>query len=1604
MTEKIVRIKIISNHDGKKGLELLNTQLDTADVKVKKLDSTLKSFKAENGDTYTAFAHSIELTSKNYEKLIANIEKAKLALSSSNTISTTIQRPLANKQEIFNTATREKQAKIASQTAIEIARIEGNKILEIKLQLAEKERLINKKTADDLQKLQEKFVTGQITFINSAAERNRILEVEQAAILSANRIANAQIAAHRTVVNAANNNAELQSFRAGNNPTAVNRELQLRAAALRTGNTQLEQEEIRSTHRIEDIRQAYANRLIAIERDLSSRTITLAEARNRRVQAVNNLRNDSISEQVRIAGIRRTEEELAANRRLAESHRTLAQRVFEVVGLYKIYNTVVSNVITAIQGIPRAGIELETTTAALTALTGATSGTASIMQFLEQEANRTGIAIGTVRETFRNFYASTSIAGESLQDTAKMFTNINTVVQALHLPAAKAEGIFNALAQIFNKTKVQSEELVKQLGNLLPGAFAAFAKANSKTTQQLVKEMKAGTVLAHDTILNFTEFYAKQFSLAAALADHGLNANIGRLQTAFTTLQEQLYQLSSGSIISAVQGLTSFIEVIKKDNAETQILGTAVKDVSITLGVLLVGRIALAVKNFFFLTNSFTTAGVAATRFQAILANNPFSLMIAGGLIWYDLLKRIKGKIDENNDAVGKAKQLAKEFYDAQREAQATKVPDLKTVGDLELNVDNNEGIKRTKEALADLYSELKKVKEEKEKYLQLPSILQRQGDKDNFDNLIREKEANILEQERQLSQRRTAERLALEAKAKENVLPIPDLDEATANMENAGEKANMALAAYLRQQQQYVVGYKRVLADFDAYIKSGKTDQKLIPIGRTEEDLKTAETFFEKHNQQIQILTDKFNTEQQQKLDDANNAKLAKQRDFNIKQIEDETANVVKRLQLEKAAYEQQINLAKVNQQPFDQIEANKQLASFDNDITKAKEAGLEKQIKLQNELGIITTTNNIKTNDYIKSNSQLWEQLNKNSKVEGFHQKPTADTGGLRMKYIASELLKAGFSKVGAAGVLGTIRGESNLDPHVINPNDAGQGKHSFGLAQWNRERLDAYKRLHGHALQSVTDTAQALKEQTAFLIHELKGNYSKGVNNVIANAGTDPGKVAIGLRGKAFEGAKGGSESPDAQVRANYARAAYKVVNSLGSGQDSYTKSSELSQETLTEVKRLEQEKLSLSEQRINDTNKYELEQAQYNADKKAAIDDLNNELAKTKGTEREKALAQIDIDYNEKKQALINKGLFSEVAKLDILKRQKQYEVEIVEAKRLYNLEEDRYTKRTEAITRQVQIGQLDQLTGTKNLIIEQKRHLEIQDKITKEWEKQVGLAGTEADKVDFLNEKVNRRKELEQQASGLFVQDTGDYGNLAKNRDTELAGIGQQANAQRTILGQDYPADLQQQSLVAYQFVKDQEVAITDAANQKKMIIEAQYYEGVAALTQEKMTNIGEGFQVMFGKQSAAARAAFAVAKAAAIGEAIMNTYVQATKAAAQTGIMGGIAAGIAIVSGMATVAKIQAQQMPAAHGGLDYVPAEQTYLLNKGERVLSPKQNKDITGYVQNAQKKQQAAQPVQQAKPKVTIHNHWGDDVFDSYVSSDKFESAVYNIIRRNN
>lgn len=105
---------------------------------------------------------------------------------------------------------------------------------------------------------------------------------------------------------------------------------------------------------------------------------------------------------------------------------------------------------------------------------------------------------------------------------------------------------------------------------------------------------------------------------------------------------------------------------------------------------------------------------------------------------------------------------------------------------------------------------------------------------------------------------------------------------------------------------------------------------------------------------------------------------------------------------------------------------------------------------------------------------------------------------------------------------------------------------------------------------------------------------------------------------------------------------------------------------------------------------------------------------------------------------------------------------------------------------------------------------------------------------------------------------------------------------------------------------------------------------------IGANKTQAANEIGTGLAKVYVNSFASAAAIPFVGWAMAPGVAAMNAT---------------IAAGGAATAGAAG-AGLGASLGGAAHGGLTNVPAEQTFLLDKGERVLSPSQNEDLTEFL----------------------------------------------------
>ena len=166
---------------------------------------------------------------------------------------------------------------------------------------------------------------------------------------------------------------------------------------------------------------------------------------------------------------------------------------------------------------------------------------------------------------------------------------------------------------------------------------------------------------------------------------------------------------------------------------------------------------------------------------------------------------------------------------------------------------------------------------------------------------------------------------------------------------------------------------------------------------------------------------------------------------------------------------------------------------------------------------------------------------------------------------------------------------------------------------------------------------------------------------------------------------------------------------------------------------------------------------------------------------------------------------------------------------------------------------------------------------------------------------------------------------------------------------------------------------------------------------------------------MYGAQSKQARIAFIAYKAFMVAQTIMNTASAVVAQLANPTPYVGIAlSAVAAAMGAIQVAKIIAEPMPQAHGGLEYVPEDATYKLSKGERVLAPRQNEafmklnqDLSAQMQRGS--QGIGNPSSNSKPTIVkpqikvVNVDYSSQELSTLLQSSTGEEIVVNHMVRN-
>lgn len=160
-----------------------------------------------------------------------------------------------------------------------------------------------------------------------------------------------------------------------------------------------------------------------------------------------------------------------------------------------------------------------------------------------------------------------------------------------------------------------------------------------------------------------------------------------------------------------------------------------------------------------------------------------------------------------------------------------------------------------------------------------------------------------------------------------------------------------------------------------------------------------------------------------------------------------------------------------------------------------------------------------------------------------------------------------------------------------------------------------------------------------------------------------------------------------------------------------------------------------------------------------------------------------------------------------------------------------------------------------------------------------------------------------------------------------------------------------------EKLINEQTYADRVAEITTTNNQRLADLASANKVAQLGMFSDLTSNAADMLGQLAGEGSAAYKAMFLASKAAAIAQAMVSTELAAAKALELGPIMGIPAASLVRGLGYASVGMIAATALTGmAHDGIDNIPKEGTWLLQRGERVLSPRQNADFTQFLANAQ------------------------------------------------
>ena len=189
------------------------------------------------------------------------------------------------------------------------------------------------------------------------------------------------------------------------------------------------------------------------------------------------------------------------------------------------------------------------------------------MQFAKQVSNAYAQDLSVVIKNLAKFQAASKSSGIELSNVNKIFESVSRAITYFNLSTEQANSVQMALIQMMSKGKISAEELRQQMGENLPVAYSAMARAAGLSEAEFEKMMSSGKILSKDVLPKFAEELDK---LTGSLDTTSLQYQMNQLRNTFVGLidnsnvEQQLKWLVSkaSSVVTSIANHFKSLRVI----------------------------------------------------------------------------------------------------------------------------------------------------------------------------------------------------------------------------------------------------------------------------------------------------------------------------------------------------------------------------------------------------------------------------------------------------------------------------------------------------------------------------------------------------------------------------------------------------------------------------------------------------------------------------------------------------------------------------------------------------------------------------------------------------------------------------------------------------------------------------------------------------------------------------------------------------------------------------------------------------------------------------------------------------------------------------------